>query len=259
MDLEIAGRWAVVCGASKGLGRACALALAREGVNVVMAARTRASLDESRAQIEAETGVQVIAVQADITTVPGREQVLDAAPRIDILVTNAGGPPPGDFRSLAREDWLAALEANMLAPIELIRHAVGPMIERRFGRIVNITSSAAKAPVDILCLSNGARAGLSGFAGGAARQLARHNVTLNNLLPGKFDTGRLRSNNAARARRAGVPLQDEVQSQIRAIPAGRFGDPIEFGEACAFLCGARAGYITGQNILIDGGAYPGLF
>jgi len=259
MDLGIAGRWAVVCGASKGLGHACALALAREGVNVVMAARTRVELDDSCARVRDQSGVQVIAVQADVTTEQGRGQVLDAAPRIDILVTNAGGPPPGDFRDLAREDWLAAIEANMLAPIELIRHAVGPMIERRFGRIVNITSSAAKAPVDILCLSNGARAGLSGFAGGAARQIARHNVTLNNLLPGKFDTGRLRSNNTARAQRAGISLQEEVERQAQAIPAGRFGDPAEFGEACAFLCGARAGYITGQNILIDGGAYPGLF
>ncbi|MBO1112470.1 SDR family oxidoreductase [Bordetella petrii] len=259
MDLGIAGRWAVVCGASKGLGHACALALAREGVHLVMAARTRADLDASAAHIRAQTGVQVIAVPADVTTESGRARALGAAPQIDILVTNAGGPPPGDFRGLARADWLAALEANMLTPIEMIRHAVGPMIERGFGRIVNITSSAAKAPVDILCLSNGARAGLSGFAGGAARQIARHNVTLNNLLPGKFDTGRLRSNNAARARRSGLPLQEEIALQTRAIPAGRYGDPDEFGAACAFLCSAHAGYITGQNILIDGGAYPGLF
>jgi len=259
MNLGIEGKWALVCGASQGLGYACAQALAQEGVNVVMAARTQSTLEAGRERIQAQTRASIVAVQADVTTDEGRDRALNAAPRIDILVTNAGGPPPGDFRELSRADWLAALEANMLAPIELIRQVVEPMIERRFGRIVNITSNAAKSPVDILCLSNGARAGLSGFAGGVARQIARYNVTMNNLLPGKFDTARLRSNNAARARRSGIALEAETERQAQAIPAGRFGDPQEFGDICAFLCSARAGYLTGQNILVDGGAYPGLF
>jgi len=259
MDLGLQGKWALVCGASKGLGYACAASLAQEGVNLVIVARTRAALEESRDRIAAESGVDVVAVAADIAEQSGRRQAVQAAPRIDILVTNAGGPPAGDFRKLSHDDWLRALESNMLAPIELMRMSVDPMIERGFGRIVNITSCAVKAPVDILCLSNGARAGLTGFAGGLARQIARHNVTLNNLLPGKFDTDRLRSNNQQRARSTGIAPELEAQRQIEAIPAGRFGTPAEFGQACAFLCSAQAAYITGQNLLIDGGAYPGTF
>lgn len=258
MELGLEGKWAIVCGASKGLGYACALQLAREGVNIVLVARTEQALKESAARIQQETGIEVIAVAADIATEAGRNQVLAAAPRVDILVNNAGGPPPGDFRSFTRADWLAALDANMLAPIEMIKATLDPMIERGFGRIVNITSMAVKAPVDILCLSNGARAGLTGFAGGLARQVVPHNVTVNNLLPGKFDTARLRANNTKRAEAAGVTLDDETARQKKDIPAGRFGDAAEFGHACAFLCSAHSGYITGQNLLIDGGVYNGL-
>lgn len=258
MELGLKGKWAIVCGASKGLGYGCALQLAREGVNIVLVARTEQALKESAARIQQETGTEIIAVTADITTETGRNQVLTATPSIDILVNNAGGPPPGDFRSFSRADWLAALDANMLAPIEMIKATLDPMIERGFGRIVNITSMAVKAPVDILCLSNGARAGLTGFVGGLARQVVQHNVTINNLLPGKFDTSRLRSNNAKRAEAAGVALDEEMARQKKDIPAGRFGDASEFGHACAFLCSAHSGYVTGQNLLIDGGAYHGL-
>lgn len=258
MQLGLEGKWAIVCGASSGLGYACARALAQEGVNVVMAARTQATLDTAARTIAQESGGQVIAVAADIATSRGRASVLKAAPRVDILVNNAGGPPAGDFRNFTRDDWLAALDANMLAPIEMIKATIDPMIERRFGRIVNITSVAVKAPVDILCLSNGARAGLTGFVGGLARQVARHNVTINNLLPGKFETPRLKDNNIKRAELSGLPLDEEIKRQKAQIPAERFGDPEEFGHACAFLCSAHAGYVTAQNLLIDGGAYHGL-
>ncbi|NYT36025.1 SDR family oxidoreductase [Allopusillimonas soli] len=258
MDIGLKGKWALVCGASKGLGYACAAALAEEGAHLVMVSRTSGPLQESARRIAQETGVQAVPVAADISTPEGRAMALRACPQVDILITNAGGPKAGDFRELTPDDWQAALQANMLAPIELIKATVNDMIARKFGRIVNITSAAVKSPVDILCLSNGARAGLTGFAAGVARQLAPHNVTLNNLLPGKFDTDRLRANNAVRAERAGVPLEAETRRQADAIPAGRFGVPAEFGHACAFLCSAHAGYITGQNLLIDGGAYPGL-
>lgn len=258
MELGLKGKWAIVCGASKGLGYACALQLAREGVNIVLVARTEQALKESAARIQQETGSEIIAVAADITTEAGRTQVLAAAPQVDILVNNAGGPPPGDFRDFSHADWLAALNANMLAPIEMIKATVDPMIERRFGRIVNITSMAVKAPVDNLCLSNGARAGLTGFVAGLARQTVRHNVTINNLLPGKFDTARLRANNTKRAEATGIALDDEMARQKKDIPAGRFGDPSEFGYACAYLCSAHSGYVTGQNLLIDGGVYHGL-
>ncbi|NYT61163.1 SDR family oxidoreductase [Alcaligenaceae bacterium] len=257
MDLGLKGKWAIVSGASKGLGYACAHALAQEGVNLVLTSRTAATLAESSARIKADTGVQVIAIPADIKTEQGRKLVLAAAPQVDILVNNAGGPPPGDFRDFSRDDWIAALEGNMLSPIEMIKATVDGMIERKFGRIVNITSAAVKAPVDNLCLSNGARSGLTGFTGGVARQIAGHNVTLNNLLPGKFETDRLRGNNAQRATAENLPYEELVSRQIKTIPAGRFGIPAEFGHACAFLCSAYAGYITGQNLLIDGGAYAG--
>ncbi|MDS1139122.1 SDR family oxidoreductase [Pusillimonas sp. SM2304] len=258
MELGLKEKWAIVCGASKGLGYACAQQLAQEGVNIVLVARTEQALQDSAEQIRREAGTQVIAVAADIATAAGRERVLAAAPQVDILVNNAGGPPPGDFRGFSREDWLAALDANMLAPIEMIKATLDPMIARRFGRIVNITSMAVKAPVDILCLSNGARAGLTGFTAGLARQVVQHNVTINNLLPGKFDTARLHANNTQRAQATGVPLDEEITRQKAAIPAGRFGDPAEFGHACAFLCSAHASYITGQNLLIDGGVYHGM-
>jgi 3-oxoacyl-[acyl-carrier protein] reductase len=180
-------------------------------------------------------------------------------PQPDILVNNAGGPPPGDFRDWDRDAWIRAIDANMLTPIELIKATIDGMIAREFGRIVNITSSAVKAPIDILGLSNGARSGLTGFIAGIARKVAAHNVTINNLLPGSFDTDRLRGNLELRAKATGKPVEELRKAQMSANPAGRFGSPAEFGAACAFLCSAQAGYIVGQNVLIDGGAFPGTF
>jgi 3-oxoacyl-[acyl-carrier protein] reductase len=250
MDLGIAGRTAIVCGASAGLGRGAAEALAREGVNIIAAARGEDRLVGTADEIARATGVKVTPVVADVTTEAGRAAVLAACPSPDILINNAAGPPPGDFRAFSREDWIRAVDANMLAAIFLIRATLDAMIERRFGRVVNITSGAVKAPIAALALSNAARAGLTGFVGGLARQVAAHNVTLNNVLPGMFDTDRLRAlqggDEAVRERQRGM------------IPARRFGEAAEFGEACAFLCGARAGFITGQNLLIDGGQFPGL-
>ena len=257
MDLGIEGRKAIVCAASKGLGKACALSLAREGVDVTINARTAATLDAAAAEIRADSGVTVTAVAGDITTAEGRARVLEACPEPDILVNNAGGPPPGDFRDWTREDWIAALEANMLTPIELIKATLDGMIARRFGRVVNITSAAVKAPIPHLGLSNGARAGFTGFVAGLARQTVRHNVTINNLLPGPFDTERLRSNIKIVAEKSGRTVEEVRAERSGTNPSGRFGDPAEFGEACAFLCGQRAGYITGQNLLIDGGGFPG--
>jgi 3-oxoacyl-[acyl-carrier protein] reductase len=257
MDLGIAGRKAIVCAASKGLGRGCARALAGEGVDLVIIARGAEALHHTADEIRRETGVAVTAVAGDITTEEGRRAVLAACPEPDILVTNAGGPPPGDFRDWERADWIRALDANMLTPIALIKAVVDGMIARRFGRIVNITSSAVKAPIDILGLSNGARAGLTGFVAGLARKTVRYNVTINNLLPGPFDTDRLRTNMAAMAERTGRALEEVRRERQQQNPAGRFGTPEEFGAACAFLCGAQAGFITGQNLLLDGGAYPG--
>ncbi len=259
MDLGIAGRWAIVCGASKGLGRGCAEALARAGVHLVLNARGRERLEQTAAEIRRRNGVEVRTVAADITTPQGREAVLAARPDPDILITNAGGPPPGDFRDWDEEQWIAALQANMLTPIALIRATIDAMLARGFGRIVNITSSAVKAPIPELGLSNGARAGLTGFVAGLARQVAARGVTINNLLPGRFDTERLRANIAWNARRSGRSPEEIERELLARIPAGRFGDPEEFGDICAFLCSARAGYITGQNLLIDGGAYPGTF
>ena len=259
MDLGIAGRRALVCAASKGLGRGCAEALAREGVDVTIVARTEADVRRAAEEIGAMAGRNVAWLACDITTVEGRAAALAACPQPDILVNNAGGPPPGDFRDWDRDTWLRAIDANMLTPIELIKGTVDGMIERKFGRIVNITSAAVKAPIDVLGLSNGARSGLTGFIAGLARKVAGHNVTINNLLPGFFDTDRLRGTMTARAKNAGISVE-EVMAQARGgVPAGRFGDAAEFGEACAFLCSAHAGYLVGQNVLIDGGAYPGTF
>jgi len=257
MDLGLQGKTAIVCAASKGLGRACARSLAANGVRVIITARTPGPLEETAGEIRDTFGVEVTAVAADITSPEGREATLTACPQPDILVNNAGGPPPGDFRDWSRDDWIKALDANMLSAIEMIRSTVDGMIERRFGRVVNITSSAVKAPIAALGLSNGARAGLTGFVAGLARQTVRHNVTINNLLPGPFDTDRLRGNARAAAAQAGRDLEEVLAERRDAHPSGRFGRPEEFGEACAFLCGAQAGYITGQNLLIDGGGYPG--
>lgn len=257
--MELQEKKAIVCAASKGLGRGCAMALAREGVDLVINARSAEPLEATAQQIRDETGVSVTAVAADIASEQGRNAVLQACPAPDILVNNAGGPPPGDFRDWEREEWLSAVDANMLTPIFLIKAVVDGMIERRFGRIVNITSGAVKAPIAILGLSNGARSGLTGFIAGLARETPRHNVTINNLLPGQFDTERLAKNfEAAAARTGGTPEAVRAQRETQ-IPAGRFGDPAEFGAVCAFLCSGSAGYITGQNVLIDGGAYPGTF
>ena len=258
MDLGIAGRSAIVCGASAGLGRATALALAGEGVAVTIAARGDERLDEAAEDIRRQTGTFVHAVAVDVTTEAGREALLVACPAPDILINNAGGPPPGDFRSWAREDWIKAIDSNMLSAIFLIKATLDGMIERKFGRVVNITSHMVKQPAAILGLSNGARAGLTGFIGGLSRDVAQHNVTMNNVLPGQFDTDRLRSNHQRFADAGGRTLEAVQEGARRQIPAGRFGEPDEFCAMCAFLCGARAGYITGQNILLDGGQFPGL-
>lgn len=257
MDLGISGRNAIVCASSKGLGKGCAKALAREGVNVVVNGRDAAVLAAAVEEVRALAAGEVRAVCCDVTTEEGRAALLAACPEPDILVNNAGGPPPGDFREWGREDWLAALNANMLTPIELIKATVDGMCARGFGRIVNITSSSVKAPIATLGLSNGARAGLTGFVAGVARQVAGSGVTINGILPGSFDTERLRSGMRFAAERQGRSFEEVYSHRMRAIPAGRYGDPDEFGALCAYLCGVHAGYITGQNLLIDGGAYPG--
>ncbi len=262
MDMGIEGKWALVCAASKGLGKGCARALVQEGVNVVITARGEAALSATAAELSAlAPQVQVKAVVGDITTAEGRESALAACPQVDILVNNAGGPPPGDFRDWSRDDWLKALDANMLTPIELIKATIDAMAERGYGRIVNITSAAVKAPIDILGLSNGARSGLTGFVAGVARQprIASRNVTLNSLLPGPFDTDRLRTTMAGAAAKSGKPIEQLLNERRNLNPTHRFGSADEFGALCAFLCSRHAGYITGQNLLLDGGAYAGTF
>ena len=259
MDLGIRGRTALVCAASKGLGKGCAQALAREGVNLIITARGKDALEATAEAIRKSSGVQVIAIAGDITTADGRAAALAACPNPDILVNNAGGPPPGDFRDWSRDDWLKALGANMLTPIELIKATVDGMIARKFGRIVNITSAAVKMPIPELGLSNGARTGLTGFVAGIARQTVQHNVTINGLLPGPFDTDRLRGNLIFNAKKLGKTVEELAKARADANPAKRFGTNEEFGDACAFLCSANAGFITGQNLLLDGGAYPGTF
>lgn len=261
MDLGIQGKRALVCGASKGLGRGCAEALAKEGVHVTLVARTASTLDAAAEELRrlAGAGATITAVACDITTSQGCAAALAACPEPDILVTNAGGPPPGDFRGWSRDDWIAALDANMLTPIELIKASVDGMMARRFGRIVNITSAAVKAPIDVLGLSNGARAGLTGFVAGLARKTVAHNVTINNLLPGPFDTDRMASLLESAAKAGGKSVQTLREARMNSNPAHRFGTASEFGAVCAFLCSVHAGYMTGQNILLDGGAYPGTF
>ena len=257
MDLGLKGRRAIVCASSKGLGRGCAMALAQEGVDLVINSRSADVLEATADEIRKAAGVTVTPVACDVTTEEGRAAVLAACPDPDILVNNAGGPPPGDFRDWDRDDWIKALDANMLTPIFLIKAVVDGMIARKFGRIVNITSGAVKAPIDILGLSNGARSGLTGFIAGLSRKTVRDNVTINNLLPGAFDTDRLHANMQAAAKRAGADVVELTRQRAANVPAGRFGTPEEFGHACAFLCSAHSGYITGQNLLPDGGAFPG--
>ncbi|MEN9770096.1 MAG: hypothetical protein RLZZ180_1726 [Pseudomonadota bacterium] len=262
MDLGIAGKRALVCGASAGLGYACAQALVQEGVDVMIVARTEATVLAAAEQLRALTppgGGRVQALAADVTTAAGRERIFDAGRDFDIVVTNAGGPPAGDFRHWEREHWLAAIDANMLAPIELIKASVDGMMARGFGRIVNITSSAVKSPIDQLGLSNGARSGLTGFVSGLARSTVARGVTINNLLPGTFDTARLASNFESAARRQGVDAAQLIEKRLTSHPAHRFGRPEEFGRTCAYLCSVHAGYINGQNILMDGGSFQGVF
>lgn len=258
MDLGIKGRRAIICASSKGLGRACAVALANEGVHVTLTARGAEALAQTAEEIrKANPGVIVTEVVGDITTLEGREAALKACPDPDILVNNAGGPPTGDFRDWTRDDWIKALDANMLTPIELIKATVDGMMARKFGRIVNITSCTVKAPIDSLGLSNGARAGLTGFIAGLARKTVINNVTINALLPGPFATERTVGPLTAEAEKRGIRPEQLIAERSKSNPAGRFGNPDEFGPFCALLCGAKAGFITGQNILLDGGAYPG--
>jgi 3-oxoacyl-[acyl-carrier protein] reductase len=260
MDFGLQGRWALVCAGSQGLGRGCALALAGEGVNLVLNARGAERLAATAAEARA-LGVEVREVAGDITAAAVREAALAAAPQLDILINNAGGPPPGDFRDWDREAWIKAVDANMLTPIELMKATVDAMAARGYGRVINITSGAVKAPIDTLGLSNGARSGLTGFVAGLARQpkLAAANVTINNLLPGWFDTDRIRTTMQAAASKSGQSVEAMIDKRRVAIPAQRMGTAAEFGAFCAFLCSAQASYLTGQNILLDGGAYPGTF
>jgi 3-oxoacyl-[acyl-carrier protein] reductase len=259
MDLGLAGKRALLWGASRGLGYACALALAREGVHVTLAARTRETLEQAAAAIHGETGGTAAYVVGDLTTEAGRAAALAACPAPDILLNNADGPLPGDFRDWTREDWLAALDAMMLGPIEMMRATVDGMIARRFGRIVNIASRSVKIPQHELGLSNGARTGLVGFTGGLARQIVQHNVTINNLLPGIFATDGQRRHLNGMVQPGGRTFDELWRERAKNSPAQRYGEPGEFGAYCAFLCSAHAGYITGQNLLVDGGSYPGTF
>ena len=257
MDFGIKGRKAIVCAASKGLGRGTAEALAGEGVDLVLCARGKDVLEATAEAIRRESGVSVTAIACDITTESGRAAVLAACSAPDILITNAGGPPPGKFDGFELEDWRQAVESNMLTPIALIKAVVAGMQARGFGRIVNITSSSVKNPIASLELSNGARAGLTGAVASLSRQTIRQNVTINNLLPGWHDTDRIRNSMAGRAKAAGVPYDEFIGKAVAATPAGRMGTIADFGATAAFLCSVHAAYITGQNILADGGDYPG--
>jgi 3-oxoacyl-[acyl-carrier protein] reductase len=257
MNLGITGRTAIVCGASKGLGRGCAAALAKEGVRIILNARDAATLERTAQEIRAAATAQVVAVAADATTSEGRAALIQACPDPDILITNSGGPPPGDFRDWDEADWHRAVQNNMVAHILLIKAVIDGMIARRFGRIVNITSAAVKAPYPSLGLSNGARAGLTGFVAGLAREVVKHGVTVNNLLPGSHETDRLRAIVAREGEQEGIPFEAALAKSKAAEVAGRFGTVDEFGAICAFLCSAHTGYITGQNLLVDGGYYHG--
>jgi 3-oxoacyl-[acyl-carrier protein] reductase len=257
MDLGIAGRKAIVCASSKGLGRACAEALAEAGCDVVINGRDSKTLEPVAAEIRAATGANVIAVAADVATPEGQKALFDACPEPDILVNNNAGPPFRDFRELSREDLIKGVTANMIVAIELIQKVIDPMMARKFGRIVNITSGSVRLPLAGLDLSSGARAGLTAFLAGVARSVAYANVTINSVQPGIFDTDRWRGGIAGRAKRRGIPVEQERAEGIAVVPAKRVGDPAEFGKACAFLCSSHAGYITGQGLLIDGGRYPG--
>jgi len=254
MDLGIRGKRAIVCAGSKGLGRGCAEALAAAGVEIVLNARGAEALTATANALEARYGVTVVPVAADITTPEGRSAVLAAAGAVDILVNNAGGPPPGLWSEWSREDFLRAIDANMLSPIAMMQACLPGMIERGWGRVVNITSAAVRAPIAQLGLSNSARAGLTGFVAGTSRQVAHAGVTINNLLPGIHATDRMIALDSRAAAEQGITLEAAAARRAAAIPAGRFGTPAEFGATCAFLCSVHAGFIVGQNILVDGGA-----
>lgn len=259
MDLGIKGRKAIVCASSRGLGKGCAMALAEAGVSLVLNGRDKAVLESTANEISKATGVSVTPVIADISTAEGQAAVLAACPEPDILVNNNGGPPLRDFREIGRDDMLAGVTMNMVTPIELIQKVIDHMVEQRFGRIVNITSISVKMPVAGLDLSSGARAGLTAFLAGVARTVADHNVTINNILPGFFDTDRLRGGVAAWAKSSGISEDEATAQRAAQVPAKRFGTPAEFGKTCAFLCSEHAGYITGQSILLDGGLYNSAF
>jgi 3-oxoacyl-[acyl-carrier protein] reductase len=259
VDLGIRGRKALLSGASRGLGKACAFALAREGVDVTIVARTRETLEATAKEIATATGVKVTPVVGDITTPAGRSAAVAACPEPDILLNNADGPKPGDFRDWSRDDWHAALDAMMLAPIEMIRLTVDGMMTRGFGRIINIVSRSVKIPQHELGLSNGARSGLVGFVGGIARQTVAHNVTINNLLPGIFDSDAQRDHIRGMLAPGGKSFEEIWRERAAGNPARRYGRPAELGAYCAFLCSEHAGFITGQNLLVDGGSYPGTY
>ena len=259
MDLGIAGRKAIVCASSRGLGKACARALAEAGCEVVINGRDKKKLDGAAAELAGLTGVKVASVAADVATPDGQKALLAACPEPDILVNNNAGPPMRDFRELTRQQMLDGVIANMVVAVELIQKVIDPMVQRRFGRIVNITSGSVKMPLAGLDLSSGARAGLTAFLAGVARTVAANNVTINNILPGAFDTDRLRGVLSKTAEQKNKSVTQIAADRINTIPAKRFGDPAEFGAACAFLCSAQAGYITGQNLLIDGGTFNGAF
>jgi len=259
MDLGIAGRKAIVCASSRGLGRACAERLAEAGCEVVVNGLDRARLDATAEEIRKKTGAKVHAVVANVATPEGQAALFAACPEPDILIANNAGPPFRDFRDLDRQKMVDGVIGNMVVPIELIQKAIDPMIKKKFGRIVNITSGSVKMPLVGLDLSSGARAGLTAFLAGVARSVAQHNVTINFLLPGPFDTDRLRSNNEQTAKKLGISVEQAAAQRAAAVPARRFGEPDEFGAACAFLCSSHAGFITGQNLLMDGGIFPGAF
>ncbi|MBI2713884.1 MAG: SDR family oxidoreductase [Rhizobiales bacterium] len=259
MDLGLAGRKAIVCASSRGLGKACARALLEAGCEVVINGRDGKTLAATAAELGQIAGGKIIAVAADVATPEGQKALLAACPQPDILINNNAGPPLRDFRELSRQQMLDGVTANMIVAIELIQKVIDPMLARRFGRIVNITSGAVKAPLAGLDLSSGARAGLTAFLAGVARTVADKNVTINNILPGAFDTDRLRATLGKAAEAKGITLEAAAAARAATIPAKRFGEPAEFGAACAFLCSSRAGYITGQNLLIDGGLFPGAF
>jgi 3-oxoacyl-[acyl-carrier protein] reductase len=259
MDLGIAGRKAIVCASSRGLGRACAMRLAEAGCEVVVNGLDSARLEATADDIRKKTGAKVTAVAADVGKPEGQAALFAACPEPDILIANNAGPPFRDFRELDRQKMIDGVVGNMIVPIELLQKAIDPMIKKKFGRIVNITSGSVKMPLVGLDLSSGARAGLTAFLAGVARSVAQHNVTINFMLPGPFDTDRLRSNNEAQAKKQGISLEQAVSARVATIPARRLGQPDEFGAACAFLCSAHAGFITGQNILLDGGIFPGAF